>query len=40
MAKDMRGTIEFRAPSGWQISVLGLRFNPGGAFTTVPVMSK
>jgi len=35
-----RGTVEFRAPVGGQISVLGLRFNPKGAFTTIPVMSK
>ncbi len=31
-----RGTVEFRAPAGGQISVLGLRFNRG-PFTTIPV---
>jgi len=31
-----RGTIEFDAPAGGQISVVGLRFNPTGAFSTVP----
>jgi len=40
---NKRGTIEFDAPAGGQISVLGLRAAPiaGGAFavTTIPVMS-
>jgi sugar lactone lactonase YvrE len=31
-----RGTVEFDTPSGGQISVLGLRFNPTGAFSSVP----
>jgi hypothetical protein len=35
-----RGTIEFRTQSAGQISVLGLRFNPKGSFTTIPVMAK
>jgi hypothetical protein len=35
-----RGTIEFRTPSNGQISVLGLRFTPTGAFTTIPVATK
>jgi hypothetical protein len=30
------GTIEFDTPAGGQISVLGLRFDPGAAFSTVP----
>ena len=33
-----RGIIEFRS-SGWGASVLGLRFNPGGAFTSFHVLS-
>jgi sugar lactone lactonase YvrE len=35
-----RGTVEFDTPSGGQISVLGLRFNPTGAFSTVPALTK
>ncbi len=35
-----RGTIEFRPPTGGQISVLGLRFSPKGAVTTIPVLVK
>jgi hypothetical protein len=31
--------VEFEAPAGGQISVLGLRFNIG-AFTTVPVLAR
>jgi hypothetical protein len=31
-----RGTVEFGTPVGGQITVLGLRFNPTGAFSTVP----
>lgn len=34
-----RGTVEFHTAATGQISVLGLRFNPG-AFTTIPVMVK
>ena len=33
-----RGTVEFHTTASGQISVLGLRFNPG-AFTTIPVMA-
>lgn len=33
-----RGVIEFRS-TGWGASVLGLRFNPGGAFTSFHVLS-
>lgn len=34
-----RGTVEFHTAAAGQISVLGLRFNPG-AFTTIPVMAR
>jgi sugar lactone lactonase YvrE len=37
-AAQRRGTIEFRPPAGGQISVLGLRFDPRGSFTTIPVL--
>lgn len=37
---DRRGTIEVRNDSGGAISVLGLRFNPSGSFTSVPVIAK
>ena len=36
-SKDQRGTIEF---SGSHFSVLGLRFNPLGAFTSITPLSK
>jgi hypothetical protein len=36
---DKRGTIEFDTPSGGQISALGIRFTPTGAFTTIPVLA-
>ena len=35
VAKSARGTVEFVAPPDGHISVLGLRFNSTGAFTTV-----
>jgi len=35
VAQSARGTVEFVAPSDGHISVLGLRFNSTGAFTTV-----
>jgi hypothetical protein len=35
-----RGTLEFRTPSPGQISVLGLRFNATGAFSTIPALAK
>jgi hypothetical protein len=35
-----RGTLEFQTPAGGQISVLGLRFPPGPAFSTVPALTK
>ncbi len=37
---NLRGTIEFDAPSGGRISVLGMRFTgPNNALTTVPVLA-
>lgn len=35
-----RGTVEFDAPPGVQVSVLGLRVAPAGAITTIPVLAK
>jgi hypothetical protein len=35
-----RGTIEFDTPPNGRISVIGLRFTPAGAFTTIPVLAK
>jgi hypothetical protein len=35
-----RGTLEFQTPAGGQISVLGLRFPPGPAFSSVPALAK
>jgi hypothetical protein len=35
-----RGTLEFQTPAGGQISVLGLRFTPGAAFSTIPALAK
>jgi sugar lactone lactonase YvrE len=35
VAKDKRGTVELVAPADGHISVLGLRFNSTGAFTTI-----
>jgi len=35
-----RGTVEFQTPAGGGISVLGLRFNPAGAFSTIPLLAK
>ncbi len=34
-----RGSIEFSVPSGFGVGALGLRFNPGGAFTSFHVLS-
>jgi hypothetical protein len=36
----IRGTVEFRKPEFGEISVLGLRFNPQGSFTTIPPVSR
>jgi len=35
-----RGTVEFDTPANGQISVLGLRFNPTGAFSSIPPVAK
>jgi hypothetical protein len=35
-----RGTLEFQTPPGGQISVLGLRFPSGPAFSTIPALTK
>jgi hypothetical protein len=35
---NQSGTIEFDTPQEGRISVLGLRFNPSGAFSTIPVV--
>jgi hypothetical protein len=37
---NKRGTVEFDAPAGTQISVLGLRATPTGSVTTIPVFAK
>jgi hypothetical protein len=37
-AANQTGTIEFDAPAGSQITVLGLRFPASGAFSTIPVV--
>jgi hypothetical protein len=38
-AANQSGTVEFDAPAGSQISVLGLRFPASGAFSTIPVVA-
>jgi hypothetical protein len=35
-----RGTLEFAAPSGAQISVVGIRTPPAGTFTTLPALTR
>ena len=40
LTAQRRGTLEFQTPSGGQISVLGLRFPPGPAFSTIPALAK
>lgn len=37
---NKRGTVEFDAPAGTQLSVLGLRATPTGVVTTIPVLTK
>jgi hypothetical protein len=37
---NKRGTVEFDAPAGAQISILGLRATPAGAVTTIPLLVK
>lgn len=34
-----REAIEFNVPNGFGVGALGLRFNPGGAFTSFHVLS-
>ncbi len=33
------GTVEFQAPQDRRISLIGIRFPPGGRFTTIPVVA-
>jgi len=35
-----RGTLEFAAPAGGQIGVVGIRTPPAGTFTTLPALSR
>jgi hypothetical protein len=35
-----RGTVEYTAPSNGKINVLGIRFCPTGAFSSIPVIAK
>lgn len=37
---NRRGTLEFDTPPNGQISVLGLRFNPAQAFSSIPPLTK
>jgi hypothetical protein len=37
---QLSGTLEFDTPSAGQISVLGLKFNGTGAFSTIPAIAK
>jgi virginiamycin B lyase len=39
-AAGIRGTVEFDAPAGVQISVLGIRSPPALTFTTLPALAK
>jgi hypothetical protein len=36
---NRRGTVDFTPPTGAQISVLGIRATPSGAFTGIPVLA-
>jgi hypothetical protein len=36
----LRGSLEFRDQNGNNIAVVGLLFNPSGAFTSIPVVEK
>jgi hypothetical protein len=40
LTAQRRGTLEFRTPANGQISVLGLKFNATGAFSTIPAVAK
>ncbi len=39
-AANIRGTVEFVAPAGGRISVIGLRATSQGTLTTIPVLAK
>ena len=39
LTSNIRGTIEFDASSGSQISVLGIRYTPPGTLTTIPALA-
>jgi hypothetical protein len=36
----MRGTLEFTAPGGGQIEVLGIRTPPANTFTALPALTR
>jgi hypothetical protein len=36
---NIRGTVEFDAPGGGQISALGIRYTPTGTLTTIPTLA-
>jgi hypothetical protein len=36
---NRRGTVEFTTPANGSVGLLGLRFPPSGAFTTIPIIS-
>jgi len=40
LTAKIRGTLEFQTPSGGQITAIGLRFSPAGAFTNIPAIAK
>lgn len=40
MANNIRGSVEFDTPGGGQISALGIRATPAGAYTTIPVITE
>jgi hypothetical protein len=33
------GTVQIVPPSGQQIGVVGIRYTPAGAFTSIPVLT-
>jgi len=38
-AANIRGSVEFDTPAGGQVSAIGIRATPAGAYTTIPVMT-
>ncbi len=40
VTSQRRGTVQFVTPAGGQISILGFRFNPTTAFSTLPILTK